>query len=485
MTMPLDATVPVDASPGPSPSAVTVRLSPRSGVSGAQRVNFAVPLPMGMLADPSLVRVLAGANELPAARRALARYGDNTVRSVHLQVNVTLSGALDLQVRIGETPQAGNLTFATVESTLSPVDGTQGPRVWALLPATWLSASGVVGPSRPEAETAGGPLDAWRTVCDYARHNTASFLSQQGTTGSWLFDRGTALYRGYARRGDLVTLESAYREASIYRNGITGTGSSTRIGVPGASGDLKYHYSQGMAIHYLLSGDDRFRERAEDVARRAADLWTSPGYAGGSDFWTERHAGFALLAYVWAMIVSDDRAAEFRSLADTAVTEYKRVQDTYPPGYNDTQARCFAHLGSAHGEGYSYWGCSPWMSAILADGLDVYATERGGTQATGARSSIVKLGRILAREGRDSSGRPLYWMGVNTSSDDPDEFEEHWGESAYIVAMAWYHAGRSDAGLRSVADALVAGLKARGVAPHLRSFNWQCRSAVATPFFLR
>ena len=140
-------------------------------------------------------------------------------------------------------------------------------------------------------------------------------------TAVWLFDRGTTAYRGYARRGDLVTLETAYRETAIYRAGITGTGASTRIPIP-APDDLKYHYTQNMAIHYLLTGDDRFREAAEAVDARAATLWTSPGYAGGDDFWTERHAGFGLLAYVWAMIVSDDAAAEFRGLADTAVTAY-------------------------------------------------------------------------------------------------------------------------------------------------------------------
>ena len=102
----------------------------------------------------------------------------------------------------------------------------------------------------------------------------------------------------------------------------------------------------------------------------AAELWTSPGYAGGADFWTERHAGFGLLAYVWAMIVSDDRARNFEQLADAAVDAYIALQKTYPPGYSDPDARCFAHTADAHGEGGGYFGCSPWMSAILGDGLE-------------------------------------------------------------------------------------------------------------------
>ena len=263
----------------------------------------------------------------------------------------------------------------------------------------------MAGPQVPEADVAGTPLDAWRTLCDYAEYDVTNFIGQMSDTAVWLFDRGTTAYRGYARRGDLLTLETAYRETAIYRAGITGTGAATRI--PIAPDDAKYHYTQNMAIHYLLSGDDRFREAAEAVGRRTAVVWPSPGYAGGEDFWTERSAGFGLLAFVWAMIVSDDAAAEFRGLADAAVTAHLEDQEMYPVGYADTQARCFAHSAEAHSEGFGYWGCSPWMSAILADGLDAYATERGGAQAAAARASLVKLARAIARDGLRSVGQAV------------------------------------------------------------------------------
>ena len=370
-----------------------------------------------------------------------------------------------------------------VADTLNPADGTAGPRVWALLPARWLSGSGVAGPQVPEADVAGTPLDAWRTLCDYAEYDVTNFIGQMSDTAVWLFDRGTTAYRGYARRGDLLTLETAYRETAIYRAGITGTGTATRI--PIAPDDAKYHYTQNMAIHYLLSGDDRFREAAEAVGRRTAVVWPSPGYAGGEDFWTERSAGFGLLAFVWAMIVSDDAAAEFRALADAAVTAHLEDQELYPVGYADTQARCFAHSAEAHSEGFGYWGCSPWMSAILADGLDAYATERGGAQAAAARASLVKLAREIARDGLDPSGKPYYWMGVGDGQGEVDDYDEHWGEPAYVVALGWHHAGRNDSALETVARGLVAGLAANGGAPHMRSFNWQCRSAVATAFYLQ
>jgi hypothetical protein len=470
--------------PGPT-SAVDVTLRPASGVTGTQRVNFAVPLAPGQLHDGNLVRVLAGGAELPAARRELAYHPDGSVRSVQLQVQLAAFAGQVLQVRLGEAPTTTPLALAAVSTTLVAADGALGPRVWALLPAAWLSASGVAGPQRPEALTTGNLKTGFDRVCDYANHSITAFLPAAGTKDSWLYDRGTAMYRGYARRGDLLTLESAYRETALYRNGMTGTGTATRIGVPGATDDLKYHYNQNLAIHFLLTGDDRFRESAESLADRVAALWPSPGYAGGSDFWTERHAGFGLLAYVWADIVTDDRGTQFQDLADAAADAYLSMQTQYPAGSSDPQTRCFAHQASAHGEDYGTWGCSPWMSAILADALDAYATLRSGTRATSARASIVKLGRMLASQGRDAGGRPLYWLGVGAAADEADDYEEHWGESAYVVAMAWHWSGRSDAALRAAADALAGGLATHGTSPHLRSFNWQCRGAVAAPFYLQ
>jgi len=125
------------------------------------------------------------------------------------------------------------------------------------------------------------------------------------------------------------------------------------------------------------------------------------------------------------------------------------------------------------------------MSAILADGLDAYATERGGAQAEAARASLVKLARAIARDGLDPSGKPYYWMGVGNGQGEVDDYDEHWGEPAYVVALGWHHAGRNDSALETVARGLVAGLAENGGAPHMRSFNWQCRSAVATPFYLQ
>jgi len=480
----VDAAPPLPPSDGPITPTFTVALTPQTGIAGVQRLNFAVPLSSNRIADPSLIRIGLGSSraDLRVARRVLATYPNGSPRSVQIQVDVDVSAETTLGVEIGRASLLEPLALMPVAGTL--VSDAAGPKVWVALPAAWLSDSGVVGPMRAQAEFAGSALDAW-ALCDYAEFDSDVFLAEQADKGSWLYDRPTALFRGYAMTGAVAPLRSAWREVGIYREGVPiSGGAATSIPVPESAGDLKYHYAQGMAIHYLLTGDDRFREAAEAVAERVHTLW-DPDYDGSeNDFWTERHAGFSLLAYEWAAMVSDDRAATFAGYAAAHVDAYLALQARYPVGYDDGDARCFAHHASAHDEPYGYFGCSPWMSAILADGLDAHVRRVGGTRAADVKASIVKLGRIVARDGRDGDGRPYYWMGVGTPDDLADEFEEHWGESAYVVAMAWHHGGRTDAALRGTADELIAGLRSRGEAGQLRSFNWQCRSAIATPYFL-
>ncbi|HEV8246670.1 MAG TPA: hypothetical protein VGP93_12920, partial [Polyangiaceae bacterium] len=124
-------------------------------------------------------------------------------------------------------------------------------------------------------------------------------------------------------------------------------------------------------------------------------------------------------------------------------------------------------------------------SAIVGDALEQYATESATDRADAVHQSLVELGTIIAQRGIQPDGRPYYFMGVDTDQNMIDDYDEHYGESAYLIGMAWYFSGSSDDTLRAAADALVTSLGTNGSAPHIRSFNWQCRSAVAGPWFLQ
>lgn len=468
----------------PAPSSFSVKLVP-DGVTGMQRVNFAVPFALGKLTDENAIKILAGTTELPAAHRALAKYADGSIRSVQLQMDVDVSTTTTLTIEVGVAGATGP-TMAAVQTTTTGTGNNVRPKVWALLPPSVLIGSTLGGPLLEQSAVAGTALDAWNTLCNYDQWNTDKFLTEASATRDvWLYDRVTAMYKGYFTTGNISPLKSAYREAEIYRAGMTITnGVATAIAPPTANDDLKYYYSQNMAMHYLLTGDDRFREAAEAASAKVDTMW-NPMYDGADRFWTERNAGFTLLAHEWALMVTDDQAATISARVEKAVTAYLSTQMMYPTGYGDQTARCFGHSATAHGEDFGYNGCSPWMSAILADGLDQYARRVGGTRAQQVRKALELLGRSIARDGREPSGKPYYWMGEGNTSYEIDDYEEHWGESAYVVALAWNATGRTDAALKTAADQLTAGFKANGEVGRTRSFNWQCRSAVATPALLK
>lgn len=475
-----DTTPPVP----PAPSSFTVKLVP-DGVTGMQRVNFAVPFALGKLSDANAIKILAGTTELPAAHRALAKYADGSVRSVQLQLDVDVSTTTSLTLQVGAAGATGP-TMAAVQTTTTGAGNNVHPKVWALLPPSVLIGSTLGGPLLEQSAVAGTALDAWNTLCNYDKWNTDKFLTESAATRDvWLYDRVTAMYKGYFTTGAISPLQSAYREAEMYRAGMTiSNGVATAIAPPTANDDLKYYYAQNMAMHYLLTGDDRFREAAEAASAKVATMW-NPMYNGADRFWTERNAGFTLLAHEWALMVTDDQAATINARVEAAVTAFLATQMQYPTGYADQNARCFGHSATAHGEDFGYNGCSPWMSAILADGLDQYARRVGGTRAADVRKSLVLLGRSIARDGLEPSGKPYYWMGEGNTSHEIDDYEEHWGESAYILALAWNATGRTDVALKAAADKVTAGFKANGEVGRTRSFNWQCRSAVATPALLK
>ena len=488
-----DAMAPRDSGVGGA-SRVTVTLTRAGGVTGTQRINLGVPVAAGATTASTQVAVLIAGAPVATASRVLATHRDGSPRSFQVQFDAPMT-ATSAEVVFGMS--APSLALVAVDTLLQnePLgsDTARTPRVWATLPSSWLVASKVAGNLVAHSDLTTAPLDAWRRRCDYGAYSSAAFAPLMGTAGSWLYDRATAFFRGYAATGTLAVLQSAYREADVYRTRILA--SST---VP-PSTDLKYNYTQNLAIHYLLTGDDRFREAAETVAGRS----TVSGYTGAysTSFWTERSAGFGLLANVYAARVSDDRAAEFRMRAQAIVTNLVAIQNRTvdlsraPTSKQlDAMHRCFGHTPMAH-DISEYVGldmpmaatlvCSPWMSAIAADALESYADDADATGRAAALDSIVRLGRRLAAmDNRGASGRPHYLLGVD-GANAPDGFDEHWGEVAYVAAMAWHYSGRTDSALRANAMHYVDGFNTRGAVGQLRSFNWQCRSGIATPFYLR
>ena len=174
---------------------VEVALSPQPGISGVERINFGLPLPPGGLSNLAL-RIRAGGVELSSGRRGLGTWPDGSWRAVQIQVEHD-TAAGPLTVELGASPNLPDLPLVPVSDTLiaETVGGVSFtvPRVWAVLPASWLSASGVLGRLVPESASQLAPASAWARHCDYTQWNTVAFLNAgaQSAREYWLYDRGT------------------------------------------------------------------------------------------------------------------------------------------------------------------------------------------------------------------------------------------------------------------------------------------------------
>ena len=210
-----------------------------------------------------------------------------------------------------------------------------------------------------------------------------------------------------------------------------------------------------------------------------------PGYAGGDDFWTERHAGFACSRTCGRCSSPTTQPREFARSPDDGGQRRTSRSRLLPSGYTEPDARCFAHTATAHGEDYGYVGCSPWMSAILADALDALRAPARWHAPPRSRASLVRLGRMHRARRPRRGGRPYYWMGAGRRRTIARRLRGALGRVRRTSRAGVGPSGRTDAALRTAADALVTGFGSDGEVGHVRSFNWQCRSAVAGAWFLQ
>ena len=411
-----------DPDPDPSPaSSVNVTLTPPPGVTGSQRVNFAVPLAAGQLTDPNQrARARGRRRAARGAPRARALIPTAAFAACRSRSRPTVERRHDpRRSGIGETPTTAALSLVAVSTTLDPADGTHGPaRVGA--PAGGVAVgerrrrpAGPRGRRRGHRARRVGRRLRLRT--NRHRHAFLPLAEQQGRLALRSRHRDVPRLRA-TRRSRRRSSPRIARPRSI-ATASPAPARATRIGVPGAveRPQVPLHAEPGdpLPADRRRSVPRERRGRRDARRRRCGPARATPA---ATDFWTERHAGFALLAYEWARDRHRRQAAELERARRRRGRRVPRDAGDATRRAGPIPTRAASRTPpTAHGEGYGTWGCSPWMSAILADGLDAYATEtRRRRRATAARAAIVKLGTIIARDGRDSTGKPYYWMGVGS-----------------------------------------------------------------------
>jgi hypothetical protein len=413
--------------PAQPTGSLPVQLHPTEAVTPgtAVLVTFGLPLPRGSLTVDRLntVRLMRGGAEIPAHVDQMTpwRHATNpgldgtSVRVVRIQIRHTFAARQPESVtvewggaaRTRDVPELVDArtawhrvtdgTTATGGPTFGSTHNVFEPDVYAVLPKSWLVASGLkspmvalddsVGPSRVNPATVPssfpGFVEGDQALVNFfytilneddpltggvTDSNTNFFLTADEP---WLYDRAAVMHLGYLRSGYVRFLREAVRNAEFYRtqlwtpadcNGGRCVG-SFKLKNPNAAAtwhDQKYSYNESLALSHWLTGDTQVLPHIEHVVRVYDDVANRVN----AGFYTERHIGLKLMAHTVAYEVTGK--AEYRD-GMLAVLNALRADQTAPSDGGAADGGIWHTIQSHEGAGGALAITSPWMSALVAD----------------------------------------------------------------------------------------------------------------------
>jgi hypothetical protein len=471
---------------------VEVTLVPQAAAAGPAVVSFGLPFGPGWLSDDKRLRVVAAdGTEIPAFTRPLAQWWidgkPGTARSVLVQFEITVADktprkvtvawdkprrqtrpaevpAADTQVELNVDPPAG---FAASALPFS----YRCPKVLAVLPAPWLCDSLVVWQQVPATGNRAAPWFDEHLVRHFER-STWNIAANQANFEAHLFDRPATYAKVYARYGEAKYLTAMLKAIDFY---IQHLGPSGFFAIKPTQ-DVKYVYTEGAAVAYLLTGDDRYR-KAIDLTLKAWETHKAIEYTG-KNFFTERHHAFGMLAYLHAYEVTGepkylDKARRYFEAA--YAMQVKPVDGQAPDG-------AWVHKAEHHGDGNG-WTTSPWMSAFLTDAIWKYWMLSGDDRAA---ASLAMYAKFAAKYAVTPDGKFVYYM-ANSPGRGKSENEDdvaHNMEGIYLLALGHYLSGGTDKDYLAKIEGLKPGLLDDGANNPGRKFNWRFRETLMLVWFL-
>ncbi len=492
----LDVTLAVHARPDPLPPPVAsleVTLLPQVDNPGTCVVSFGLPFGMDWLEDDALVRVSdSEGNEIPTFTKPLAHWWTDRrqggLRSVLVQFEASFAG---------RTPQTVTVTWAERRTqsrpAMTPLADTQVslrvdppadydraesfyyqcPKVLAVLPPEWLCASLLVWQQVPAPANAVAPwYDAY--LVDQFDSSLRYISAGRRDFAAHLFDRPATYVKIYTRHGEAPHLLAALQAGDFYIQHLSPEGFFDIK----PQQDLKYTFTEGPALLYLLTGDQRYR-LAIDRAVAAWDSRTRIAYTGAG-FWTERHHAFGLMAYLHAYEVSGD--PRLLDMADRYFDASWTMQIS--PGDGREPNGAWLHTGASHGDGDpDDWITSPWMSAFLVDAIWKYWVLTGDERCP---ASLAMYAKFTQKHSVTPDGRGVFYiaMSPDRGSGNRPGYGSHNMEAIYMLAVGYYLSGGNDRSFLPAMDSLRDTMLSEDAPSPARKFTWRFRESSMLVWFL-
>ena len=354
------------------------------------------------------------------------------------------------------------------------------PKILATLPAQWLCDSLLVWQQVPAAQN---QVASW-----FDEHFDRQFPGSPkwitaGRDGSesYLFDRAATYAKAYARSGKAEHLLAALQAVDYYIQHIGYSGLFAYAG-----DDLKYVLTEGPALAYMLTGDERYPAVIAQMTK-AWERHTDIEYTDPEMFWTERHTGFGLMAYLHSYEITGNLAHLDKAQRFFEAALAMQVQ----PGDGKEPVGAWLHTARSHTDGNG-WTTSPWMSAFLTDAIWKYWMNSGDPRAP---ASLLMYAKYAQRYCITPDGTSTWYManapgrgtsvGVGRGSTGVPRDETHNMEGAYLMALGHYLSGGLDPGYLPKIQTLYPPMLAEDSANEPgRKFNWRFRETSMLVWFL-
>jgi imidazolonepropionase-like amidohydrolase len=468
------------AAPKAPSSSVLLTLLPQGEESAKAVVSFGLPFPPETLSDDHLLRVLgADGQEIAAYTHPLAHWWidgkKGAIRSALVQFQFASSDKTPQKATIvWDKPRTKSREKPTPLAETQTVRTDDGfdfhcPKVLVLLPPAWLCASRVAWQQVPASENMVAPWFDQHLVEQFPA-STKNIATK--SVEAHLYDRPATYAKIYVRHGEEKYLLAALKSNDFYLQNLGADGFFQL-----KKGDFKYVYSEGSAIMYLLTGDERYKEGVLRALKSWAQ-WKRIEYKGDG-FWTERHAGTGLAAYLHAYELTGD--PEHLAKARRFFEAVYSLQVTPLDGKEPDGA--WLHTGDSHGDGNG-WTTSPWMSALLMDSIWKLWMITGESRCLASMAMYAKFDLTYAVT-PDRKG--VFYMANSPGRGKSEEPESppHNMEACYILSLGYWLSGGTDKAFLDTINTLWPPLLKDGANSPGRKFNWRFRETSMLVWFLK
>jgi len=438
-------TIPVSATPVTNnqqvpAGAVAVNLHRFVGAAGAVTFSTGLPLPKGKLPSSQLtnVRVYLGGIEQPIFLKALGGLNsDGSLRSILIQGRLVAPAA-------GQS-LAGYITFDTPRATTNLAQvAAPATLEAALLPssAAYLVSTNAAGPMITSAQIPVAPAMLRAHEADFETMAPTIFskTSNSFARGIAVYEHLLSHYQHFMETADPKWYEIAWKMGETYR----------------AYGEANYapewHLTtEGLAVHYWFSGDERSRAVVGKMTR-----WI----VGGTEYiyrWDKADGGYrfrgrSMLAALDCLKIDCDPGTDGYTAPYNKTYDLKTILPTTLPKLQSVQDQSGLFPGSDYAGGQKNY-----MIGIMTIALTRYYDE---FQPDARVMNLIKASLDYTWNTQwVTANKGFYYCSINNAGDCGSLKPQPGLNNLILPAYAWYYSKTKDAKYLTIADQIFEGAR--------------------------